>query len=239
MTKDYPLNGTKIIMRRLFKYNADEICECFNEYNTLFFNPVNAEFISNIFLHGEFWGAFVCDKLICCCYIYPLDCSFSKKEVKYDIICDFADTPSEYLCMGYIGTNTQNFNSLCKTENKKQVLNSIYCAFLNIAQMQAFRQGYRKVLHYAPVKTLTDLSPVFENDFKLVKMRGLEKLVVHYIFTKSVYPADADSKPKGESIYVALSNTKALSKFLENGYCARDIAQDNNENILTLNLVSD
>ena len=110
MTKDYPLNGTKIIMRRLFKYNADEICECFNEYNTLFFNPVNAEFISNIFLHGEFWGAFICDKLICCCYIYPFDCSFSKKEAKYDLICDFTDTPSEYLCMGYVGTNTDYFD---------------------------------------------------------------------------------------------------------------------------------
>ena len=102
--------------------------------------------------------------------------------------------------------------------------------------MQAFRRNLKKIIHCVPLKIPCDISPVFSNGFELVKLRGLEKLVVHYIFVKSIYPNNdsAAIKTKGESLDVALSNTKTLSGFLENGYCAREISKNSNEIILSL-----
>ena len=232
MSKEYSLQGTKIIMRRLFKYDIAEITECFKSYDQLFFNPLTVDFISNVFLYGEFWGAFSNGKLIACSYLYPFESQFFKKEKRYSQLCDFLPDPGEYLYMGYVGIHCKNK----LPAEKAHILNNIYQAFLNVAEMQAFRRNLKKIIHCVPLKIPCDISPVFSNGFELVKLRGLEKLVVHYIFVKSIYPNNdsAATKTKGESLDVALSNTKTLSGFLENGYCAREISKDSNEIILSL-----
>ena len=232
MSKEYSLQGTKIIMRRLFKYDIAEIAECFKSYDQLFFNPHTADFISNVFLYGEFWGAFSNDKLIACSYLYPFESQFFKSESRYSQLCDFLPDQKEYLYMGYVGFHCENQLPAEKT----YILNNIYQAFLNVAEMQAFRRNLKKIIHCVPLKIPCDISPVFLNGFELVKLRGLEKLVVHYIFVKSIYQTNDNNstKLKGESLNVALSNTKTLSCFLENGYCAREISQDSNEIILSL-----
>ena len=232
MSKEYSLQGTKIIMRRLFKYDIDEISACFKTCDQLFFNPHTIDFINNVFLHGEFWGAFSDNQIIACSYLFPFESSFFKNEKRYGQLCDFLPDPCDYLYMGYVGFH-------CKNQlppDKAYILNNIYQAFLNVAEMQAFRRNLKKIIHCIPLKIPCDISPVFSNGFRLIKIRGLEKLVVHYVFVKSIYKDKKipDTKLKGESLNVALSNTKTLSGFLENGYCAREISKDSNEIVLSL-----
>lgn len=220
MNLEHSLNRTKITMRRLFKYDAETITECFKNYSQLFFSPFTPQFISDIFLYGEFWGAFAQDTLIACSYIYPFDCELSRNEKRYEQLCDFVDTPAEYMIMGYIGFNPEIFSENNNYSDENSVHSCLYQAFLNIAEMQTFRRGLKHVLHCAPLKTVCDVSPFFKCGYRLIKLRGLENLVVHYIFAKDVYNPE---KQKGENLHVALGNTKVLSRFLESGYYAFDI----------------
>ena len=233
MDKQHPLQGTKIAMRRLFKYDIKEIMECFADYDGLFFNPVTTEFVGSIFLCGEFWGAFAGDTIVAAAYIHPFDCEISRREVRYSLLCDFIYTPSQYLSLGYIGFHRSNIEKLIAPGQQSAVKNGLYSGFLNIAEMQAFRQGYSRILHCMPLKTGFDLAPLFAGGFSLVKLRGLEKLVVHYIFCKDIF-ARKNSIQKGESTAVALGNTKALSAFLENEYYGCDILKDGSETVLLL-----
>ena len=234
MNKPFSLHGTKIIMRRMFRHDTDKITECFNDYNQLFYSPVNEDFADRIFPDGEVWGAFVNNKIIACSYLYPLDCKLSMDTKRYDQLTDFIFNPSEYLMLGYAGIHHKNFNECISPEKAVAVCCNIYKAFLNTAEMQAFRRGKRFVVHCVPIKLSYCLPQIFDCGYELVKIRGLEKLVVHYIFTKAVYLPFSHMQQKGESCRVAQSNTKALSRFLEDGYCAFDILKDGSENIFLL-----
>lgn len=235
MNKQYSLQGTKIIMRRLFKYDTEQIMECFERYNQLFFSPVTPEFINSVFLSGEFWGAFVNNSIIACSYLYPFDCELSRRTERFDQLTDFIDSPSEYMMLGYVGFHPANTERNIPSDNIKSICSNVYKAFMNTAEMQTFRQGKQFVLHCMPLKLLSDLAPVFECGYELVKLRGLEKLVVHYIFAKTVYRVGNDTPyKKRESHCVAQSNTKALSHFLEDGYYAFDLVKDKSETVLLL-----
>lgn len=235
MSNEYSLYGKSITMRRLFKYDIKKIPECFEDYRKLFFFPVTEQFAENVFLQGEFWGAFVNDTVIACSYLYPLDCSFSAKQERYDLIADFTARPEEYMLLGYVGFLHGNISKFISYSELNTICASIYKAFLNIAEMQAFRYGKKHVMHCLPLKLGFDLSPLFDNGYCMTKLRGLEKLVVHYIFSKPVYNgAEIYVNKKGESHRVALSNTKALSRFLENGYMACEMLSDKGESVLTV-----
>ena len=235
MNKQYSLQGTKIIMRRLFKYDTEEIIKCFEAYNQLFFSPVTPDFINSVLLEGEFWGAFVNNDIVACSYIYPFDCALSQKTERYSQLTDFISSPSEYMMLGYTGFHKINTEQNFPLDDITSVCSNIYKAFMNTAEMQAFRHGKKCVLHCMPHKLLPVLSPVFECGYELLKLRGLEKLVVHYIFVKTVYPVcSTPSHQKGESHCVAQNNTKALSRFLEDGYRAYDAFKDNNNTVLLL-----
>ena len=235
MNNQYSLQGTKIIMRRLFKYDTAEIMKCFEIYSQLFFTPVTPDFVNSVLLEGEFWGAFVNDDIIACSYIYPFDCALSCKTERYSQLTDFISNPSEYMVLGYMGFHRINLEHKFSSDIVNSACCNIYKAFMNTAEMQAFRRGKKFVLHCMPHKLLPKLSSVFECRYELVKLRGLEKLVVHYIFVKSVYRFCSEPPyQKGESHCVAQNNTKALSRFLEDGYCAFDAVKDNSETVLLL-----
>ena len=76
MNKDYCLAGTKVIIRRLFKQDMDDIAGCYSSYKSLYHNPVTTDYIENIFLCGEIWGAFIENRIVACCYYFPLNSSF-------------------------------------------------------------------------------------------------------------------------------------------------------------------
>lgn len=223
MTNDYKLSGTKVFIRRLFKQDIDIIMRCYASLDLLYFNPITPVFLNDIFLNGEIWGAFSGDKIIGCCYFFPADSDFFKPYNAYDAISDFTENMSDHLYLGYIYAH------------KDYLASGIYQAFYNVAQVQGFRQGVKYILHSVPVKIPCDLHVLFENGFRLVNLRGLDNLVVHYIFIKNLYT--------GDSLYnvndyvtqlVCCENTKMLSKYLEHGYCGVDILHKDNGSVLVL-----
>lgn len=218
MNREYSLTGTKIIMRRLFLHDTDEIVKCYSDYDKLFYNPVDHQFIKNIFLHGEFWGAFSRDRLIACCYFFPLDSAFFKNHNTFSLVEDFIPCPEKYMNMGYIGINADGKKFLKDFSNKEPAVSGLYQAFLNISEMQAFRRGFRYILHYVPLKLTEDFSHITACGYRLIKLRGLDKMVVHYIFEKSIFPLDKPDSEKSVTVSLPLTNTKELSRYLENGW---------------------
>lgn len=242
MNKEYYVSGTKIIMRRLFKYDINKIIDTYKEYDKLFYNPVTHSFLINVLLYGEIWGAFYDEKLIGCNYFFPLNCDFFKNTNTYSSITDFINKPEKYMYMGYVALNENYYNtkSVNFAQNKKPDSDTMYKSFLNIVQIQAFRQGYKYILHSMPVKMSENISAIFNSDYILLKLRGLDKLIVHYIFVKAVYPETnmymIDSCSK--EIKICLGNTKAISRYLENGHCGVKLERDfNSDNLIIKKLI--
>ena len=220
MNKEHLLTGTRIIMRRLFKWDVQDIVRCYSSYNSLFYNPVDSRFVENVFLQGEFWGAFVKDSLVACCCFFPLDSSFYRQDRSYDYLADFITLPQDCLAVGYVALDEEKIKKYFAETEFAPVVRTIYTAYLNTAQMQAFRQGFRYIVHCVPFKKADDVSHILRCGYRLLKLRGLEKLVVHYIFAKAVFPCDSIDFCTTQQ--VLLKDTKKVSALLENGYLAFD-----------------
>lgn len=226
MNKDYYLSGTKIVMRRLFKCDIEEILNCYKDYKKLYYNPINKDFLDHIFMCGEIWGSFFRSELIGCCYYFPIDSAFFKKSASYDAIADFLECTEKYYYMGYVGFRSDS--SLKKEDS--DVYGGIYQAFLNIAQMQAFRCNYKYILHTIPIKISEYKEKLFACGYSLIKLRGLENLVVHYVFAKSVFNDENIYKTQHDTEIekVSAENTKKVSALLENGYFGIDYSKKEN-----------
>ncbi|MEG1050146.1 MAG: hypothetical protein RSE24_06355 [Oscillospiraceae bacterium] len=223
MTTDYKLSGTKIFIRRLFKQDIDLIIHCYETFDTLYFNPMTPTFANELLLRGEIWGAFVGSKIVGCCYFFNANSEFFKAYNAYDVVADFTDNLEKYLYMGYIYADTE------------YVSGGIYQAFYNIAQVQGFRQGEKYILHSVPAKIPCDLHLLFENGFKLVKLRGMDNLVVHYIFVKSLFTGDVIYNTNDYTTQlVCVENTKMLSKYLEHSYCGVELLYKDDGAVLVL-----
>ena len=228
MTSEF--TSKKIIMRRLFKQDTESIINCYKKYDRLYYNPVNEEFIYNVLLYGEIWGAFYNSKLIACCYFFPLGSDFFKNSATLSSLSDFIPEPSQYMYMGYIGTDFKKLENEEKQFFNKELSasNGLYSAFLNIVHMQTFRSGLKYILHCMPVKMCCSTEPLFSSGYSLIKLRGLDNLVVHYIFAKAVFPCEniyyTDKDSPCETANA--KDTKTVSALLESGYCCVDIINE-------------
>jgi len=226
----------KIAMRRLFKQDTDTVINCYKKYDRLYYNPVNEEFISDVLLYGELWGAFCQGKIIACCYFFPLDSDFFKAHHTFSALTDFIEQPSKYMYMGYIGTDFKGLNDEDKKFFTDELCasNGLYTAFLNVVHMQTFRMGLKYILHSIPLKMCCGMEPLFSAGYTMIKLRGLDNLVVHYIFAKAVFPCeniyctDADSTAET----VKIKDTKAISALLESGYYCVDIIKEKSSDAL-------
>lgn len=240
MNRNYCLTGTKIVIRRLFKQDINDAVSCYEKYKTLYHNPVSSAFIENILLCGELWGAFTGDDIIGCCYYFPLNSCFYKNSPSRETLADFIPETEKYYYMGYVGIKEEK---ICRTEAEccnMPTEDGLYQAFLNIAQMQAFRKGFKYLVHCCPVKLGCPLETLFSCGCKLIKLRGLEKLVVHYVFAKPVYSEEniyeTDTASATEKL--PLADTKKVSALLENGYCGVDYSKDK-DLLLMCRLITD
>ena len=234
----------KIVMRRLFKQDTEAVINCYKKYDRLYYNPVNEEFIYNVLLYGEIWGAFKDHQLIACCYFFPLECEFFKNSNTYSAVADFIPEPCKYMYMGYVGTNFRVLNDEEKQffTDELSASNGLYTAFLNVVHMQTFRQGLKYILHSIPLKMCCGTEPLFSAGYSMIKLRGLDNLVVHYIFAKAVFPCeniyytDADSPVTK----VKITDTKTVSALLESGYCSVDIIKGKcGDTLLLRKLIAD
>ena len=224
------LTAKRIVMRRLFKQDLDTILNCYKKYDVLYYNPVNENFLTDVLLNGEVWGAYLGSKVVVCCYFFPLESDFFKLSDTYSSLTDFIDEPSKYMYMGYIGTNFDNISEEEKDflEAELDKTNGMYTVFLNVAHMQTFRQGLKYILHSVPLNLHQNPEPLFAAGYTLIKLRGLDNLVVHYIFAKAVLSCEDIYYTTDENSHrlVSVSETKTVSACLENGYCAVDVSDD-------------
>ena len=234
------LTAKRIVMRRLFKQDMDSIINCYKKFDELFYNPIDEDFITDVLLNGEVWGAYLGTDIVACCYFMPLECEFFKERNTFAYLADFIDEPEKYMYMGYIGTNFEAVNTekqnFLKAELNKA--NGLYTAFCNVAHLQTFRQGLKYILHSTPYKLAPGLEPLFAAGYTLVKLRGLDNLVVHYIFAKAVLSCEDIycAYDKNDTKLVPFAETKTVSAFLENGYCAVDM---DDKNFLMKRLIAD
>lgn len=240
MNKNYCLSGTKTIIRRLFRQDMSDILSCYEQYKKLYYNPVNETFILNTLLYGEIWGAYVNNNIIACCYYLPLDSSFYAQSSSYSAIADFTENTEKYFLMGYVGIKGELYETDYIENPCAPTEGGLYHSFLNIAQMQGFRRGHKYIIHPMPVKLDFDIETLFRCGYKLVKIRGLENLVVHYIFAKAVFNEEdiycVDSVEIAET--AELNDTKKASALLESGYICVDLCKKEN-NLYFKRLVTD
>lgn len=223
MTRNYTPLNTRIFIRRLFKQDIDIIVGAYKAFDVLYSNPMTPVFASELLLYGEIWGAFSGDKLVGCCYLCNAEASFFKGYDTYSSIADFIQDMKSYMYLGYIYAD------------KEYVASGIYQAFYSVAQVQSFRQGAKYILHSLPIKLPYNLQPLFKDGFRLIKMRGLDNLVVHYVFVKSLYANDTLYNTNDYTTQlVSTANTKTLSKYLEQGYCGVNILYKDDGTVLEL-----
>lgn len=236
MISNNKLTAKKIIMRRLFKQDTDLIINCYKKYDRIYYNPVNKDFLYDVLLCGEVWGAYKDSKLIACCYFFPLESEFFKNRKTYSYIADFIEEPEKYMYIGYIGTDFKGLSETDKEFFKGELSgsNGLYSAFLNIVQTQTFRAGLKYILHSIPIKMSFGLEPLFSCGYSMIKMRGLDNLVVHYIFAKAVFPCENIylTAPDSKITQIEKSDTKTVSALLESGYCCVDIIKEKNKCVL-------
>ncbi|MBR2028748.1 MAG: hypothetical protein IKA10_07185 [Oscillospiraceae bacterium] len=230
MTLTNETTAKRIVMRRLFKQDSDNIINCYKKYDRLYYNPVNEKFIYDVLLYGEIWGAFKDGKMIACCYFFPAESDFFKDSNTFSSLSDFIADPSGYMYMGYIGTDFRHLSDDEKQffRDEMSAPNGLYTAFLNVVYMQTFRQGLKYILHSIPLKMCYGLEPLFSAGYTMIKLRGLDNLVVHYIFAKAVFPCENIycTDAGCESRNVKAKDTKAISALLEGGYCCVDIIKE-------------
>ena len=240
MNKEYCLGPTKVIIRRLFKQDMEDILGCYEKYKSLYHNPISADYMENIFLCGEIWGAYFENRVVACCYYFPMDSSFFKNSDFCRAIEDFIPCPEKYFFMGYVGINTDNFLRNSGKGGNSPTEDGLFQAFSNIAQMQAFRRGFRYILHPSPLKLVPFSETFFRCGYTMVALRGMKNLVVHCIFVKSVFSEDnmyeTDRTVCPEKIPAA--DTKKISALLENGYCGVDYSKKDSM-LLMRKLVTD
>ena len=231
MNKSYCLSGTKTVIRRLFRQDMEDILSCYEQYKQLYYNPINETFIINTLLYGEIWGAYVDNSIVACCYYLPLNSSFYAQSPSFSAIADFTENTEKYFLMGYVGIKPKIYSTDYSENPCAPTESGLYHCFLNIAQMQGFRRGHKYILHAMPVKLCFDIETLFRCGYKLIKLRGLENLVVHYIFAKAVFNEEdiycVDSAEIAET--TDLSDTKKVSALLESGYICVDLCKKENK----------
>lgn len=240
MNKDYCLSGTKVTVRRLFKQDFEDIMSCYDEYKTLYHNPLSAAFFDNVFLYGEIWGAYLGDSIIGCCYYFPMKSEFFTDTRFYAAIADFTNETEKYFYMGYVGIKYEKVLKNTDSSVIHPTESGLYQAFLNVAQMQAFRRGLKYILHASPAKLGRDIETLLCCGCHLVRMRGLDNLVVHHIFVKAVFNEENiyETNLTESPVRIPFDDTKKVSALLENGYCGVDYSKNDNT-LLIRKLIAD
>ena len=214
MNSSSTLSGKKITVRRLFKQDIDIILNSFKEYEKLYYTPITPVFIYEVLLYGEFWAAFNGDEVVGCTYFFNPSKSFFKSTHTYYAISDaIGNSLDNYLLLGYTYVHDEYKNS------------GVYSMFYRLAALQAIRQGLERLVYCTPVKIPSNIDDVFKNGFLLKKIRGLDNLVVHYIFEKSLtQPCKFINSDKDELI--PSEQTYTISKLLEMGLVASAVQRD-------------
>lgn len=206
-------------VRRLCRNHIPMAQKAFSDFDFLHYNPANSENMMDIMLQGQIWAAFDGDIMAGCTWLLPADSSlFLKSDTGWEI-SDLLETDlSDFAAAGYVWMAEGYENS------------GIYRAFCKLWVMQASKMGKNMVVHCSPRHINTDMGRLFENGWYLRGLRGLDRLVPHFIFVKKAEFTNTEPEIPRNIKKCPLSDTKQLSRLCEQGWLA--VRLDKEANLL-------
>lgn len=213
------MDNRTFTIRRLFKNDTPLIEKAFSHFDFLHYNPMNSRNILPVLVCGQLWGAFDGDVMVGCTWLVPADSRFFTDSTAFWEISDLVNNDlSDYMVAGYVWQNDDYSDY------------PIYSAFCRLWVMQAAKLGKTMVVHYSPRHINTDMGRLFENGWQLKGLRGLDKLVPHFIFVKKAEFTNKEIQIPRNTKNCPLSDTKQLSKMCEQGWTA--VSLDKEQNLL-------
>ncbi len=216
MTKGY------LTVKRLWLQDRENIEKCYKNFDFLHFNPLSRDRIEDMLIDGEIWGVWRGEKIVACSTFTTVDKkSFSDLNAYWNIRDLLDDDLSDYLICSYVWIE--------KDYSDK----GIYAAFDKLWQVAAAKGGKKQVLHYMPAHINFDIVSLFDCGYGLVGLRGFDKLVPHYIFTRPQEMDKTEYLIKDEKI-CRLTDTKEISKLCEHKFTGIAL-DDSGQNIIFTN----
>jgi len=213
------MDNRTFTIRRLFKSDIPVVEKAFSGFDFLHYNPMHSRHILSAMICGQIWGAFDGDFMVGCTWLVPADSSFFRDSIAAWEIRDLLDNDlSDYMVAGYVWQAEEYKNC------------PVYRAFSRLWVMQAAKLKKTMVVHYSPRHINTDMERLFSDGWRLKGLRGLDKLVPHYIFVKKAEFTNKDKKSPRNTKSCPLSDTKQLSRLCEQGWAA--VALDKEQNLL-------
>lgn len=211
------MDNRKITIRRLFRADIPLAEKAFSAFDFLHYNPVCSRNLLPAMTYGQMWGAFDGENMVGCTWLVAADSPFFRDSTAAWEIADLMEMPAEDIMIaGYVW----------QAENYEEY--NIYAAFCHLWQMQSAKNGKRMVVHYSPRHINTDMGRLFRCGWQLCGLRGLDKLVPHFLFVKRTDFSDKEAEIPRNVKLCPVSDTKKLSMLCEHGYRGVGLDADNN-----------
>ncbi len=204
-------------IRRLFIPDMPLIEKYAAGYDRLFFNPLSADLLPDVFVQGAFWAVFDGDLPVAVTYTLEADSPVFEQSGSSWHLNDLTGEKARYcLVCGYLWTN-ERYGHI-----------DLYTPVTKLWLMQAERKNKSILVHFVPAELGIDFEKLFYNNFQLIALRGLDNLVPHWIFIRNI-DVETDRVPVYEDVKTCpLSDTKGVSCLCEKGYRAFDMDVEKN-----------
>ena len=213
------MNNEVFTLRRLLKEDMPLAQKAFSDFDFLHYNPARRQNMEHILLEGQLWGAFCGERLVGCTGLMPADSRFFRHSTACWEITDLLGVDmADCMTAGYVW------------QEKDCEKSGLYGAFCRLWLIQAERCAKSMVVHYSPRHIYTDMERLFCAGWRLKGLRGLDKLVPHYIFVKKTEFTIREIKIPRDRKICPLSDTKQLSALCEQGWAA--VSLDKEQNLL-------
>ncbi len=194
-------------VKRLFKEDIPMIEKCCADFDFLHFNPMTKDNILPMLIQGQIWAVFDGETTAAVCWMISADKKiFSQLNRAWEIGDLLNSDLSDCMVAGYVW--------IAKEYRKYPVMT----ALAKVWDIYRAKSSKKRVLHYVPAHIDFNMGEVLDAGFLLCGLRGLDKLVPHYIFVKDVRFENSGYVIKDEKICPA-EDTKQISKLCEHGYC--------------------
>ncbi|MBQ8604532.1 MAG: hypothetical protein IJ410_06795 [Oscillospiraceae bacterium] len=204
-------------VRRLFRNEIPRAKKCFSYYDFLHYNPTRGEGIMEIMIQGQMWGIFHGDDMVAATWLIPADSPYFRQTTAAWELGDLLEwNAADWLVAGYVWQSEEY--SDCP----------VYQRFARLWVMQAAKLKKARVVHCSPRHINADMGRLFENGYRLTALRGLDKLVPHFIFVKEAEFLNTEREIPRNVKYCPLSDTKQLSMLCEHGWLGTTLDKDNN-----------
>ena len=204
-------------VRRLLKEDSRLAEKAFSAFDFLHYNPVCGKKIMNIMVCGQIWGAFDGAKMIGCTWFVPADSTFLQgTDMLWEINDLIEINAGTCMIAGYVW------------QDESYADTAVYAAFSRLWTVQSEKLGKTMVVHCSPRHINTDMKRLFSDRWQLRGLRGLDKLVPHFIFTKETEFTKEETEIPRERKNCPLSDTKQLSMLCEHGWVAVNIDKEQN-----------